>query len=115
MSYWPDLLNLSVHEDGADRQVIAVLSQHDEEVEKELVTVTVDHLLVVVQAKEDDVEHQGHVDAPVHAVTVKVQAVHHQLRQQDHGEVAPVEIGDGDGGVRKELGQWSKPTYKIKC
>ena len=52
--------------------MIAVLSQHDEEVEKELVTVTVDHLLVVVQAKEDDVEHQGHVHRPVNAVTVQV-------------------------------------------
>ena len=81
----PSLLNLSIHKDGTDRQVIAVLAQHDEEVEKELVTVTVNHLLVVVQAKEDDVEHQGHVNRPVNAVTIEVETVNDQVGEKDEG------------------------------
>jgi hypothetical protein len=34
-------------------------------------------------------KHKRHVDTPVHAVAVQIQAIHHQVRQQDGRQVAP--------------------------
>ena len=88
-------------------------SQHHKQIEEKLFAVLVDDGPGVVHAKEDDVEHQGQVDTPVHAVTVQVQPVHHQLGEQDHGQVAPVEVGDGDRGVGQELGEGREPPSEL--
>ena len=51
--------------------------------------VPVDQFPAVVQPHEDDVEHERDVDAPVHAVTVQVEAVDNEVGDQDHGKIAP--------------------------
>jgi len=53
------------------------------------------------------------MDAPVDAVTVQVETIDDQLRQEDHGKVAPMEVGDGDGRIRKEFSEWGEPSSKL--
>lgn len=43
----------------------------------------------VVQAKGDDVQHEGHVDGPVNAVAVHVNAGHNNITQQHHSNITP--------------------------
>ena len=72
-----------------------------------------DNCSSVVHSKENDVEHEGHMDAPVDAVTIQVETIDDQLRQEDHGKVAPMEVGDWDGGIRKEFSEWGEPSSKL--
>lgn len=95
-----ELLRLGGEEDPGHRQVVAVLGQDDEQVEQQLLAVLVHEGARVVQPQEQHVQHEGHVHGPVH-----LHAVHHDVREQHHRQVAPVEAAAWLGAVREELGE----------
>ena len=90
------LLCLVVQQQTSHIKVITMAAEDNKEVEEQLFAVLVDNRSAVVEAEEDDVQHEVHVDTPVHAVAVQVKTVHHQVSQEDHCQVASVEGGDGE-------------------
>lgn len=65
--------------------MIIVMAEHNQEIEKQLLTVPVHDLTRVVQTKEDDVEHQRNVYRPIDAVTVKIQTVDNEIGEKNDG------------------------------
>ena len=43
-------------------------------------------------------------------MTIQVESVNDQVSEEDEGQVAPVEVADGDGSLGQELGQGGEPT-----
>ena len=107
------LLGLVVQEEAGNIEMVTVAAQDHKQVKKQLLAVLVDNWPTVVQTKEDDVKHQVHVDAPVHTVAIEVKSINHKVSQEDDSQVASVEGGYGETGVRQELRERSKPAAKL--
>lgn len=94
------LLGLGGEQHPRHGQVVAVVGQHHEQVEQQLLAVLVHQGARVVQPQEQHVQHERHVHGPVH-----LHAVHHDVRQQHDGQVTPVEAAAGLRAVREVLGE----------
>lgn len=78
------LFGFGGQQDPRYSEMIAMIAQHNEEIEQQGATVVAHERPRMIETEKDDVQHEGYVNRPIELNTVD-----HHVRYQHHCYVAP--------------------------